>query len=88
MQRKVGKYLHDVVQAGQAVQQFVAARSLPDYRDDLQLRSAVERQFEIIGEALNQALRLAPEREVPVTCARRIIAFRNILAHQYSVVRD
>lgn len=88
MQPEVDKYLYDVIQAGELVRQFVALRSLEEYREDALLRSAVERQFEIIGEALTQALRLAPELGAAISYSRRVIAFRNILAHQYSVVRD
>ena len=50
------------------------------------LRSAVERQFEIIGEALNQALSVDPTLRSQVTGASSIIAFRNRLIHGYATV--
>ena len=52
------------------------------------LRSAVERQFEIIGEALAQLLRLDPSLRSRKSDAGRIIAFRNRLIHGYASVAD
>ena len=46
----------------------------------------MERQFEIIGEALSQALRLWPQLEESITGSRRIIAFRNRLIHGYASI--
>jgi uncharacterized protein with HEPN domain len=48
------------------------------------LQSAVERQFEIIGEALRQAADIDPELEKKISGTRRIIDFRNRLIHGYS----
>ena len=50
------------------------------------LRSAVERQFEIVGEALNQLAKLAPGLSAQIPDLPRIVAFRNILIHGYAVV--
>ena len=50
--------------------------------------AAVERQFEIIGEALGQLARLEPETASRIGDHRRIIAFRNILVHGYAGVDD
>ena len=52
------------------------------------LRAAVERQFEIIGEAVSQLARLDEELAARITNYRRVIAFRNILIHGYSDVDD
>jgi uncharacterized protein with HEPN domain len=82
------KLLFDMQQACELLQQFVAGKSLDAYRDEALLRSAVERQFEIIGEALNQALRVAPELAQRISDHRRIIAFRNRLIHGYAAIAD
>jgi uncharacterized protein with HEPN domain len=50
------------------------------------LRSAVERQFEIVGEALRVFLQHQPKLAADITDARAIIAFRNQLTHAYSAV--
>jgi len=86
MPREPGKYLHDIARAAASVQEFVAGRTLESWRDDRLLQSAVERQFEIMGEALNQLSRHAPAVAERIPEYQRIIAFRNILIHGYAEV--
>ena len=50
---------------------------------DVKLRSATERQLEIVGEALNNQSREAPELASRIPDARRVIAMRNVLVHAY-----
>jgi uncharacterized protein with HEPN domain len=47
------------------------------------LRSAVERQFEIIGEALSQLAKIDPAVAARIPDLRRIVGFRNVLIHGY-----
>lgn len=86
MAREPGKYLYDISIAAARVQEFVSDRSLAEYAQDALLRSAVERQFEIMGEALNQLSRAAPDIASRIPEHQRIIAFRNILIHGYAEV--
>ena len=79
-------YLADIVAAGEALESFVEGKSFGDYETSLLLRSAVERQLQIVGEALNQFLIHAPEFESRFSNRRQIKGFRNVLAHEYSVV--
>ena len=59
------------------------SRSRADYDSSLLLRSAVERQIEIIGEAVRRLEILDQVLTSKLSDARRIIAFRNIIAHGY-----
>lgn len=85
---EVRKYPFDVAQACDLLTQFTQGKTLADYAADPLVRSAVERQFEVIGEALNQALRLDPGLSSRVSNSRRIIAFRNRLVHGYASVSE
>lgn len=82
------KFLYDIQQAADLLAAFTEGKRLADYQEDAMLRSAVERQFEIIGEALAQLARLDESLAAGVSEYRRIIAFRNILIHGYAQVDD
>ncbi len=77
----VRKYLYDILQACDLLEHFTGGKTFDDYLADALLRSGVERQFGIVGEALGQALRVNPDLAERVTGARRIVAFRNRLIH-------
>ncbi len=49
MQPEVAKYFLDAIQACEAITKFTRGKSIEQYSKDLMLRSAVERQFEILG---------------------------------------
>ena len=87
-QRDLAKYLYDMNQACELLLQFTAGKTFTDYSADPLLRSAVERQFEIVGEALVQALHLEPNLVSKITHTSRIIAFRNRLIHGYASIAD
>jgi uncharacterized protein with HEPN domain len=82
------KFLFDISQACQLLEEFVSGKTYANYRTDALLRSAVERQFEVIGEALRRAIELNPDVAQRITHTRRIIAFRNRLIHAYATVSD
>jgi uncharacterized protein with HEPN domain len=86
--REAKKLLFDVQQAAAAIAEFTAGKTLDDYRADRMLRSAVERQFEIIGEALAQLTKADVITAAGITDRQRIIGFRNVLIHGYSGIRD
>ena len=78
---EVRKYLYDIQQACQKIQNFTRECSLADYEANEMLRSAVERQLEVVGEALNRLLRMKPDLEASISQARRVIGLRNRLIH-------
>jgi uncharacterized protein with HEPN domain len=87
MQRSLELYLWDIVQAADNILAFTRDKQLSDYENDVVLRLAVERSFEVMGEALAQALRFFPEVAGRITHAQGIIAFRNRLIHGYADIR-
>jgi len=75
-------YLWDMLEAARCVRDFVAGKTFDDYNSDALMRSAVERQVEILGVAAN---RVSPDfqaahLDIPW---RQIIGQRNVLAHEY-----
>jgi uncharacterized protein with HEPN domain len=71
------KLLQDMIDAGTAIETLVSGATRDSYGSQLMLRSAVERQFEILGEALRRLAILAPELVGRISEHRRIIAVRN-----------
>ncbi|HVB34555.1 MAG TPA: HepT-like ribonuclease domain-containing protein [Patescibacteria group bacterium] len=88
MRLEAKKYLYDVRQAASRIADFTSGKLLEDYRGDPMLRSAVERQFEVIGEAMAQLAKLDEPVAARISERRRIVAFRNILIHGYAEVDD
>lgn len=86
MPRDPRTYLWEARSAAALVAKFVEGRSLDDYTSDVYLRSAVERQLAIVGEALNQLSQVDPELAGRIDDLPRIVAFRNILVHGYAAV--
>src|SRR5213595_4083634 len=67
------KLLLDVRDAGESILQHTAGKSLADYSADRFFRRAVEREFEIIGEALNRIDRVDPPTAARISELRRIL---------------
>lgn len=88
MRLEARKYLYDIQQAATLLAQFTAGKNFADYTGNGMLRAAVEREFEIIGEALAQLARLDQELAAGISEHRTIIGFRNILIHGYADVDD
>ena len=82
------KLLLDVREAGDSILQHTQGRTLAEYSADRFFRRAVEREFEIIGEALNRLDRLDANMATRITELRRIVDFRNRITHGYDSVDD
>lgn len=86
MQRDARCYLWDALKAAGAVRTFLRGKTYEDFIEDDLVRSAVERQLEIIGEALSQLVKVDPQMASNVAELRRVIGFRNILVHGYAAI--
>jgi len=86
MRRDARAYLWDARTAVDSIRQFTRGRSAEEYQRDALLRSAVERQFEILGEALNNLRRLSPTVAARIPELGEIIDFRNVLIHGYATI--
>ena len=87
MQRDPRAYLWDVREAANAILDFVAGLDASLYASTPIVHSAVERKFEIIGEALGQLAKLDPVLAGRVPQLPQIIAFRNQIIHGYATVK-
>lgn len=88
MTESVRKRLVDAAEACKTIARFIGQKGFADYEADDLLRSGVERQFEIIGEALGRA---AQEDDLLASLLpelRKIVGLRNRLIHGYDAVDD
>jgi len=82
------KRLLDASAACSAIKGFTKGITFEDYAANLLIRSAVERQIEILGEALNQASAADASLEKAIPELRRIVGMRNRIIHGYDSVDD
>ena len=86
MRLEIKKYLYDIQYAIGLLKEFTGDKKFADYERNTMMRSAVERQFEIIGEAMAQLAKLDPALASRISKYQRIISFRNVLIHGYADV--
>jgi len=88
MNEKVLKYLFDIKQSLDEIDSFFEAREkrFSDYQNNLLLKRAIERNLEIIGEAVNKILLIDPHFQIEN--ARKIVGLRNHIIHAYDNVSD
>lgn len=88
MQPRTPKYLEDIRDAAAFILAVVVTERLDTYQANRLLRQAIERNFEIIGEAVRRLDQHDPAIANRLTNHARIIAFRNTLIHGYDLVDD
>lgn len=87
MDRKILKYLSDIHSSIVEIESFMDGRprEYATFCDDMLLRRGIERNIEIMGEAMNQILKMWPE--IPITASRKIVDTRNFVIHAYDSLR-
>jgi uncharacterized protein with HEPN domain len=80
-------YLWNLMDAGRKIQEFTASVTFDEYLAHPLLPSAVERQFEKMGEATRK-LSASFREQHPEISWREIVGLRNILSHRYYAVDD
>lgn len=79
----IKKHLQDILTAIEEVEGFFgnAPKVYDDFYSNLCLRRAVERNIEIIGEAMNRILKV--DKDIAITNSRKIVDARNYIIHGY-----
>jgi len=86
MQRDPRAFLWDVRESTLAIESFTQGMDAAAYEANPMAQAAVERKFEIIGEALNQLSKLDAAMAARIPDLAQIVAFRNQLIHGYTTV--
>ena len=86
MAREITAYLCDIIDAFDSIASILADISIGTYVEIREKRSAVEREFIVIGEAVSMLARFWPERFKRLSDSRKAIGFCNILTHNYASV--
>ena len=83
MDENINKHLHDILDAINEIESFFGDKPkyFNEFCNDLCLRRAVERDIEIIGEAMNRILK--ENRNIAITNSRKIVDARNYIIHGY-----
>ena len=86
MNERVLKCLYDIKSAIEEIDTFLESNptDFENYKNDTLLKRAIERNLEIIGEAINRVLREDPDFQIEN--ARRIVGLRNQIIHGYDAV--
>lgn len=87
MQREILKYLFDIQESINSIYDYLGdKRDFNEYKTNKLLRRGIERELEIIGEAINRILKL--DKNIEISDSRRIVDLRNWVIHGYDKVDD
>jgi uncharacterized protein with HEPN domain len=87
MSDELKRYLEDILHSISMIEIFRGSiQSFGEYESNAMLKSAVQWQISVIGEALNNALKMDPS--LSITNARKVVDMRNKLIHGYDEVED
>lgn len=88
MNNAAKKLLFDVFESSRSIRDWCADRTFADYESDRQFRRAIEREFEIIGEALRRLSLADSALAERIDELPRIVGFRNRIIHGYDTIDD
>ena len=84
---EIKKHLFDIQESICSIENYLGAqRNFFVYKENKMLRRAIEREFEIIGEAMNRIIKLFPD--IPISGKHQIISIRNRVIHGYDKIDD
>ena len=87
MDNEIKKYLFDIKESVDSIENYLGEkRDFNVYKSDKMLRRAVEREFEIIGEAINRIDKI--DLEISISSKKQIISMRNRVIHGYDKIDD
>lgn len=87
MEKEIKVWLSDIQQAISEINEFLPEKKIfQEFQKDLKSKRAIERNIEIIGEAVNRILSQNPGIEI--TNSRKIVDTRNRISHGYDSVSD
>ena len=86
MAREITAYLCDIIDGCDSIASILTEISIETYVEMREKRSAVEREFIVIGEAVSMLAKFWPEGFKRLSDGRKAIGFRNILTHNYASV--
>ncbi len=88
MDNKINAWLEDIDRCIDEIFMFLPEKhNFFVYRDDLKTKKAVERNIEIIGEAINRISKYK-NCDIKINNAQKIIGTRNRIAHEYDAISD
>ncbi len=88
MDNDIKTWLYDILNAIMEIESFFAdqTKEFTNYQTDLRTKRAVERNIEIIGEAMNRILK--KDEKINITNSRKLVDVRNRIIHGYDSVSD
>jgi uncharacterized protein with HEPN domain len=87
MDDEIKKWLFDIKTSIESIYEYLGEkRDFDSFRTQKVVKRAVEREFEIIGEALNRILKV--DDATAITDSRKIVSLRNYIIHAYENVVD
>ena len=81
--RNPQKYLYDIADCCKFILEITKDKTVEDYKNDRVFRSALERELQIVGEAMLQLDNINSEISERIAEHRNIIGFRHVLVHGY-----